>query len=137
MDLATARAIAAADLKSALDEIGIAPGWQRGDDIRAAALVAPLAPPLGEPDRKSANGGFQNQVVGRIAERVFNRDWLEPLRVAGLTVVPYHEGGENRDFGVQRDSLELRSMSKSQARCSGRRSSSIPPSRIYHGQVSG
>lgn len=106
MDLEHVRGLSARDLASALDELAIAPGWTIGDDARTAAGTAPDLPPLPDP-RPSRNQAFQNLVVGTLTERVFRDRHLAVLQAEGFDVVDYHEAGENRDFGVQRDGLEL------------------------------
>jgi hypothetical protein len=106
MDLDDIRRLTARELVDALDDLGIEPGWAIGDDARAAAAIAPDVPALPEPNR-SRNQAFQNLVEGTLTERVFRDRHLALLEEDGFDVVDYHEAGENRDFGVQRDGLEL------------------------------
>ena len=96
----------AADLAASLDDLGIALGWEIGDQVRAAAATSPDAPCLGEPAARRVEA-FRNLVVGTIAERAFREQHLAPLETAGFEIIDYHERGENRDFGVQRDGLEV------------------------------
>ena len=83
---------------------------QRAADV---SFLGPQPRPFGKtpagPCRRRENRrqGFQNQVVGRLAERVLREDHLAPLERDGFHVENYHEAGENRDYGVQRGELEL------------------------------
>jgi hypothetical protein len=98
--------LSAGQLGSALDKLGIEPGWEVGDDIREDAARAPTLPCLGAP-RERRNAAFENLVVGTLAERVFRDQHLEALEPDGFEVADYHESGENRDFGVQMNGREL------------------------------
>jgi hypothetical protein len=103
MDLDDVRALPAGELSQFLDSLGIEPGWSYGDEIRSAPAATPCLPePAG-----GRSQAFQNLVVGTIAERVFSEDHLARLEPDGFVVVDYHERGENRDYGLQRDGLEL------------------------------
>jgi hypothetical protein len=93
----------ARDLAQALDELGIDEGWALGQQLREAT---PDAVALPEPS-SSRRQGFQNQVVGRLAETVFRDTHLAALEPDGFKVEEYYEAGENRDYGAQRDGLEL------------------------------
>src|SRR6202034_2241795 len=103
MDLEGVRTLSASDLSQALDSLGIEPGWAYGDEIRSAPAGARFLP---EPARFRSQG-FQNLVVGTTAERVFWEDHLPLLEPDGFVALDYHERGENRDYGLQRDGLEL------------------------------
>lgn len=98
--------LACNDVAAALAEVGIEPGWVTGDRIRQApagsALGEVLAP--GEPRRIQA---FQNLIVGTLAERAFLDDHLRQLESEGFELADLHETGENRDYAVRRDGLEL------------------------------
>jgi hypothetical protein len=91
------------ELSRHLDSLGIGPGWEYGDRLRGAL---PGLESLPKP-AKNPIQAFQNLVVGTIAERVFWEDHLMSLEAYGFRAVDYHERGENRDFGLQRDGLEL------------------------------
>lgn len=106
MDLAVVRRMSARELSSALGALGLPETWVVHAQVLEAAATAPDEQCLGEP-RDTVKGGFQNQVVGRIAERVFRDDHLAALESDGFDIVDYHEQGENRDYGAQRDGLEL------------------------------
>jgi hypothetical protein len=106
MDLETVRSLSARDLTDAVDAIGLQDRWKLGEDIREAAAALPMSQALPEPNG-SRRQGFQNQVVGRIAERVFRDDHLAALEPEGFHIEDYHEAGEHRDYGAQRDGLEL------------------------------
>lgn len=81
-------------------------GWEFGDHIRQASSYFPKETCLPEPAGRRIEA-FQNLVVGTIAERVFREQHLATLEPFGFAIVDYHEKGENRDFAVQRDTLEL------------------------------
>lgn len=98
MDLEGVRGLAPAEIAEALDALGVQPGWLIGDDCREGA-------PLPEP-KSSPMAGFQNVIVGTIAERAFRDDHLSELEL-DFEIVDYVLEGENRDFGVERDGLEL------------------------------
>ncbi len=106
MDLEEARGLPARTLVDTLDHLGIPAGWEVGDHLRAAAASAPDEPALGDP-RDRRNQAFENLVVGTLVERVFRRHHLAPMEAHGFTVVDYHERGENRDYGLERDGEEL------------------------------
>lgn len=106
MDLDHVLQLPARDVATALDDLKITPGWLVGDAARVAAALAPDEPSLPAPAERR-NQAFQNLVVGTLTERIFRRQHLEPLEEHGFTIVNYHEKGENRDFGVQKDGLEL------------------------------
>ncbi len=89
-----------------LDRLGIGYGWEVASTIRQAAFLAPHEPCLGSP-RERRNAAFENLVVGTIAERVFGDDHLTPLSRHGFEIADYHEAGENRDFGVRSNGVEL------------------------------
>lgn len=98
--------LSAGRLRDTLDKIGIQAGWEVGDLIRQDATIAPELPCLENP-RDRRNAAFENLVVGTLAERVFRDQHLAALEPHGFEVVDYHESGENRDFGVQRNGREL------------------------------
>jgi hypothetical protein len=87
--------------------VGIGDAWEL-----AKAIGAPRLPSLGSPldtveRRARVNDAFQNLVVGTIAERVFRDRHLSELEDHGFAVLDLHESGENRDYALQRDGLEL------------------------------
>lgn len=98
----------AQEIVAALDALGISDGWAIGDNLRSAltSLLPPSGPCLGEP-AKQRRQGFQNQIVGRIAERVFRDEHLAALEAEGFEIEDLHEEGENRDYVVHRDALQL------------------------------
>lgn len=106
MEIDSLLQLSAEKLRNALDHLGIGQGWEVGDLIRADAVVAPDMPCLGDP-RERRNAAFENLVVGTLAERVFRDQHLAALERDGFEVLDYHESGENRDFGVQKDGCEL------------------------------
>ena len=106
MNLAAVRGLSARDLSDALDALVIDDQWKLGRDVRAAANDSTDAARLGAPNA-TRRQGFQNQVVGRIAERVFRDDHLAALEPDGFEIVEYYAKGENRDYGAQKDGLEL------------------------------
>jgi hypothetical protein len=108
MDLERLRELDQPELTLALDELGIERGWEIGDRIRALSesLLPPDGPCLPGP-ATSRRQGFQNQVVGRIAERVFRDDHLTILEADGFEIEDLHEKGENRDYVAHKDRLEL------------------------------
>ena len=88
-------------LKAALDDFSITNDWSIAKDARdGGTLVAQEA-------RNNPSQAFQNLIVGRIAEVVFREEHLELLEVAGFSIDDLHERGENRDFAVRKDGLEL------------------------------
>ena len=101
-----ARDAAPGEVLAALDEEGIDDGWVvagrlRGGLIGGGVEVAAL------PDRaRTPVSGFRNQIVGRIAERVFRSRHLSRLEPA-FAIEDYHARGENRDYGVTSGGLEL------------------------------
>lgn len=103
MDLQFVRALPAGDISQFLNSLGIEPGWVYGDEIRSA----PAGIPWHAEPANNVSQAFQNLVVGTIAERVFWEDHLPLLEPDGFRAVDYHERGENRDYGLQRDGLEL------------------------------
>lgn len=96
----------ALDLAASLDELGIAAAWEIGDQVRLAAITSPNEPCLGDPAQRRVEA-FRNLVVGTMAERAFRQQHLAPLEHAGFRIVDYIARGDNRDFGVQRDGLEV------------------------------
>lgn len=106
MDLDDVRALSAKQLADALKDLGIPEGWIIHAEILRAAESAGDEPCLPDPLEKQKLG-FQNLIVGTLAERVFREDHLAGLEPDGFEVVDYHEAGENRDYGLQRDGLEL------------------------------
>jgi hypothetical protein len=88
-------------VEAALDHASIENSWVVAGQIRAGVEVVAL------PDRKAALiSGFRNQIVGRIAERVFRGRHLSQLE-PDFAIHDYHERGDNRDYGVERDGAEL------------------------------
>jgi hypothetical protein len=106
MDLGQVQGLSAKDLSEALDALGIGREWKLGEAIREAGISSPASRPLPGPNA-TRRQGFQNQVVGRIAERVFRDEHLAALEGDGFEIVEYYAKGENRDYGAQRDGLEL------------------------------
>lgn len=98
MDLEGIRGMTVAELVAVIDALGIELGWAVGDELRAGR-------PLPEPN-KSLIFGFQNMIVGTIAERAFRDEHLATLE-PDFEIVDYISKGENRDFGVVREGLEL------------------------------
>lgn len=99
------RELPAQDIAAALDAFAIQNTWQMAAEVRALqhnSVGLSLLERLKKP-----SAAFRNLVVGTIAEGVFESTQLEPLKADGFEIVDYHEAGENRDFGVQRDGLEL------------------------------
>jgi hypothetical protein len=97
------------NLATALDEMGLAPGWVVADMIRARVATGPadaVDPTLLGERLKNASAGFRNLVVGRIAETLFEKA-AEELKGSGFKIIDYHEAGENRDYGIQKNDLEL------------------------------
>jgi len=91
---------------AALDDLGIGDAWVvaarlRGWPITPGVEVADLPERTEEPV-----SAFRNQVVGRIAERVFRTRHLAALEPR-FTIRDYHAQGENRDFSVEANGLEL------------------------------
>jgi len=106
MDIEELRQLSAGRLCVVLDGLEIQPGWEVGDNIRRDAVIAPDLSCL-EDGRDRRNAAFENLVVGTLAERVFRDQHLAALEPDGFEVADYHESGENRDFGVQKNGLEL------------------------------
>ncbi len=103
MDLATVQQLSAAELSAVLDRLGIEEGWAVGDQCRANGSDTESGLP--EP-KERLQAGFPNMLVGTIAERAFRDDHLPDLEPE-FEVVDYVEAGENRDYAVRRDGLEL------------------------------
>ena len=108
MDLDDLREMSAVELTAVLDALGIDDDWQLGGRIRAdtMSLFPSDGACLGEPAPKRREG-FQNQVVGRLAEVVFREVHLAALEEEDFEIEDLHEKGENRDFVVHRKGLEL------------------------------
>jgi hypothetical protein len=106
VNLDDVRHLAAEELDAALTSLGLQSGWDLGDHIQRAAIHYPREVCLPEPAARPVEA-FRNLVVGRIAERVFRAQHLAPLEAEGFAVRDYHEKGENRDYAVLRDGLEL------------------------------
>ena len=102
------RSMDARELVTILDVLGIGEGWAIGDGLRSAlgSLLPPTGPCLSEP-AKDRREGFQNQIVGRIAEQVFREKHLAALEAQDFEVEDLHEEGENRDYVVHRAGLAL------------------------------
>lgn len=95
------RALPRTEVVTALDHAAIENAWPVAEQIRAGVEVRDLA------DRKAAPiSGFRNQIVGRIAERAFRGRYLAQLE-PDFAIHDYHERGDNRDYGVERDGAEL------------------------------
>ena len=96
-------------LASTLDDAGVSDTWIVAQQIRAQAHLG-LVGGNGldaQYRRRLRNQAFQNLVVGTIAERVFRGSHLADLEVAGFTVHDLHERGDNRDYAIERDGLQL------------------------------
>lgn len=106
MEIAELMELSAGRLRDVLDGLGIQPGWEVGDNIRRDAVIAPDLPCL-EDERDRRNAAFENLVVGTLAERVFRDQHLAALEPDGFEIADYHESGENRDFGAQKDGCEM------------------------------
>jgi hypothetical protein len=94
---------------TALDEFEIESSWVVADTIRSLrGLPNPpdLITSLEDHRLQRVSAGFQNLVVGSLAERLFART-LQPLAADGFEIVDYHEAGENRDYAVRRGDAEL------------------------------
>lgn len=99
------QAIPIGDIAEALDAYGVSNDWEIAAAIRAAS---PVVIGLGTSVRlNKPRAAFRNLVVGTIAEGVFESTQLRPLEKYGFKIIDYHEKGENRDFGVNKDNLEL------------------------------
>lgn len=105
MDLATVQGLTTEELAEALDHLGLDDQWRLAGELRDAAANNDDLP-LGEPN-KTRRQGFQNQVVGRIAERLFRDEHLAALEAAGFEIEEYYARGDNRDYGARRDGEEL------------------------------
>jgi hypothetical protein len=99
------RTLTVGQIVAALDEYDIPDSWVLAKTLRQSD-PAQIGPPA-EARLKYMSDAFRNLVVGNIAEGVFAAKHLEPLKAFGYTVVPHFEKGDNRDFGVERDGLEL------------------------------
>lgn len=106
MELDELLGLCAQQLYEALGQLGIGESWEIARTIRRAAFLAPSEPCLKSP-REKRNAAFENLVVGTLAERAFRDSHLRPLRRHGFEIADYHYAGENRDFGVRRDGVEL------------------------------
>ncbi|HWH44109.1 MAG TPA: hypothetical protein VNT32_05225 [Thermoleophilaceae bacterium] len=101
-----ARQVPHADVVAALDAVDIGDVWLVARAIRGGVL-GQGTPVAQVPDRKTAPIlGFRNQVVGRIAERVFRGRHLARLEPQ-FTIHDYHERGDNRDYGIEGGGAEL------------------------------
>lgn len=104
MDVRTAPISA---IVTALNEFRIPDTWEVAAELRQIPIRNGHAGPPESARGKRVSDGFRNLVVGNIAEGAFFSKHLKPLEAHGYKIVPYFERGENRDFGVQRDELEL------------------------------
>ena len=91
----------ATTLEKALDDFSISNDWAIAKDVRDGGTLA------AHEARNNPSQAFQNLIVGRIAEVVFREEHLQPLEEAGFSIDDLHERGENRDFAVRKDGLEL------------------------------
>ena len=100
-----ARVVARADVLAALDAVNIPNTWEPALLLRGHLLggvdVSNLQKRLDRP-----NAAFRNQIVGRIAERVFRSRHLARLEPP-FTINDYHARGDNRDYGVAQGGEEL------------------------------
>ncbi len=88
-------------LRTALDDFSITDDWSIAKNVRDGGTLA------AHEARNNPSQAFQNLIVGRIAEVVFREEHLQPLEEAGFSIDDLHERGENRDFAVRKDGLEL------------------------------
>ena len=95
----------AATIVKALDAFGISSDWEVAAAVRALHPTT-TGPPIEFRGRREIEA-FKNLVVGTIAEGVFRKRHLEPLKPLGYDIVDYAARGENRDFGVRRNDQEL------------------------------
>ncbi len=95
------RQLNATTLETALDEFSITDDWSIAKDVRDGGTLGV------HEARNNPSQAFQNLIVGRIAEVVYREEHLQPLEVAGFSIDDLHERGENRDFAVRKDGLEL------------------------------
>jgi hypothetical protein len=94
------------DVIGALDLVEIDDAWMVAARLRGGPLEEGIPVSL-LPDRgKKLNAAFRNQIVGRIAERVFRLRHLSQLEPR-YHIQPYQQQRENRDYGVQAGGLEL------------------------------
>jgi len=105
VDIEAVRQLSAYRLAAAIRAVGVRPGWVVADAV-VAATSQEEPPGIGDPAPGRVQP-FQNLVVGTIAERVFRERDLALQEARGFTVIDYHERGENRDYGLQRDGVEL------------------------------
>lgn len=107
MDIGNLQLLPAGQLAAALDSLALDDGWSLATEVREAAAHAPDEPCLPVPNRASPSMPFQNLVVGTLTEHLFLDGYLSPMEAEGFVVVDYHEKGENRDFGLFKDGVEL------------------------------
>jgi hypothetical protein len=100
------RALPRRDVVDALDEVGIAATWVTGEQIRGGIAGDGIEVADLEKRLPKANSAFRNQIVGRIAERTFRGRYLSRLEPE-FEVNDYHARGDNRDYGVSDNTLEL------------------------------
>jgi hypothetical protein len=89
----------------ALDRYKIEDTWELAARLRGAAR-SDVGPPAAVRLNRESDA-FRNLVVGNIAEGVFRTRHLQPLTAQRYEIVEYFARGENRDFGVQREGIEL------------------------------
>ena len=94
-------------LVAALDELGIDNGWVVAAELRAAAAHRGRRDAIDGHQLQVYNHSFRNLVIGRIAEQLFIDSALTPLAKAGFTINDYRGVYENRDFGIEKDGVEL------------------------------
>jgi hypothetical protein len=100
-----ARDVPVGEIVKALDEYGIDSSWVVSATLR---LLPPESRGFEDlPRLKKPSDAFRNLIVGTVAEGVFEANHLVPLKSHGFDIVDFHEAGENRDFGVRKDGLEL------------------------------
>lgn len=101
-----AREVALEEVVAALDALAIPDAWLVASLIRGGITGGGLAVAQ-LPDRKATPIlGFRNQIVGRIAERVFRGRHLARLEPT-FAIHDYHEKGDNRDYGIEGGGAEL------------------------------
>lgn len=93
------------EIVAALDEFAIADTWEIGASIRGLPKESIGLTGVTRGDKP--NQAFRNLVVGTIAEGVFRSTQLVPLEAFGFNIIDYREAGDNRDFGLTKDGLEL------------------------------
>ena len=96
------------ELLKTLTDLGIIGEWSVSRELANSLTDPTAAPALGRVGRRTnPSAPFQNLFVGTIAERVFEKRYLNSLEAAGFTVTDLHERGDNRDYVVEQGELVL------------------------------